>query len=59
MGIGVNKRISVRDALLELSKIYAIEVGDRMIIFEIPKRTRTLAETLGLELELFPKIVRS
>lgn len=56
---GLNKKMSVKDALLELSKIYAIEVGQREIISEIPKKARTLAESLGLELELFPKIVRS
>jgi transposase len=56
---GLNKKTSVKDALLELSKVYAIEVGPREIISEIPKKARTLAESLGLELDLFPKIVRS
>lgn len=56
---GLNKKTSVRDALLELSKIYAIEIGQREIVSEIPKKARTLAESLGLELDLFPKIIRS
>ena len=55
----VNSRISVKDALLQLSKIYLTDVGGRTIMAEIPKKVRELAETLGLEPELFPKRVPS
>ena len=47
--VGVNKKISVKDVLLELSKIYVIEVGGREIVSEIPKNAKKLAELLGLE----------
>lgn len=56
MATGINRRVSVRDVLLELSKVYAVEIGDRITISEVPKKARTLAQTLGLKLELFPKI---
>lgn len=56
---GLNKKMSVKDILLELSKIYVIEVGQRNIVSEIPKKARNLTDLFGLELELFPKIVRS
>ncbi|MHB8395584.1 MAG: transposase [Thermoplasmataceae archaeon] len=55
----INGRISVKDALLQLSKIYLTDVGDRTIMAEIPKKVRELAETLGLKPELFPKRVPS
>ncbi|MHB1492500.1 MAG: hypothetical protein ACYCR7_03640 [Thermoplasmataceae archaeon] len=51
----INNRISVKDALLQLSKIYLTDVGERTIMAEIPKKVRELAETLGLKPELFPK----
>ena len=55
----INGRISVKDALLQLSKIYLTDIGDRTIMAEIPKKVRELAETLGLKPELFPKRVPS
>lgn len=55
----INGRISVKDALLQLSKIYLTDVGERTIMVEIPKKVRELAETLGLKPELFPKKVPS
>lgn len=55
---GINGKVSVKDALLELSKVYAVEIGDRVTVSEIPKKARTLAGALGLKLELFPKIGR-
>ena len=55
----INKRRSVKDALLRLSKIYLTDVGDRTIMAEIPKKVRELAETLGMKPELFPKKVPS
>ena len=55
----INRRISVKDALLQLSKIYLTDVGDRTIMAEIPKKVMELAETLGMKPELFPKKVPS
>jgi transposase len=44
---------SPKDVLLELSKVYLIELIDCNIISEIPKKLERLDEKLGLE--LFPK----
>lgn len=44
---------SPKDILLELSKVYLIELNDCNIISEIPKKLERLEEKLGLE--LFPK----
>ena len=55
----INKRIRVKDALLQLSKICLTDVGDRTIMAEIPKKVRELAETLDMKPELFPKKVPS
>ena len=37
---GINDRISVKDAILQLSKIYLMDVGSRSILAEIPKKVR-------------------
>ncbi len=55
----INRKISVKDALLQLSKIYMIDVGERAIMAEMPKKARELAETLDLKPELFPKNIPS
>jgi hypothetical protein len=56
---GINGRISVKDAILLLSKIYLMDVGSRSILAEMPKKVRELAELLGMEPDLFPKSVPS
>ena len=55
----VNSRISVKDAILQLSKIYLTDIGNRTIVAEIPKKSRDLAELLGMKPEMFPKSVPS
>ena len=55
----INNRISVKDTLLQLSKLYLTDVGERTIMAEIPKKVRELAEILDLKPELFPKRVPS
>lgn len=55
----INSRISVKDAILQLSKIYLTDVGDRTILAEIPKKVKDLEELLGQKPELFPKNVPS
>lgn len=57
--LGLNRKMSVRDVLLELSKVYTIEVAQRDVLSEVPKKAKSLVESLGLELDLFPKLVRS
>ncbi|EQD26892.1 hypothetical protein B1A_11906 [mine drainage metagenome] len=49
----------MKDTLLQLSKIYLIDVGDRTVIAEIPKKVRELTQSLDLKTELFPKNVPS
>jgi transposase len=54
----LSKKYSVRDILLELSKVYLVRYDkDKEITSEIPKKVRELVETLGNN--LFPKIERS
>jgi hypothetical protein len=45
--------MSPKDVLLELSKIYLIELNDCNLISEIPRKLDKLDEKLGLY--LFPK----
>ncbi|MGP6207079.1 transposase [Cuniculiplasma sp. SKW3] len=56
---GINDRISVKDVVLQLSKIHLTDVGNRSILAEIPKKARELAELLGMEPDLFPESVLS
>jgi len=46
-------RLSPKDILLELSKVYLIQLNDCNIISEIPKKLEKMDEKMGLE--LFPK----
>ena len=56
---GINDRISVKDAILQLAKTFLTDVGNRSILAEIPKKAREFAELLGMEPDLFPKSVTS
>ncbi|MCL4452153.1 MAG: hypothetical protein M1327_05980 [Candidatus Thermoplasmatota archaeon] len=49
----------MKDAILQLSKIYLTDVGNRSILAEMPKKVRELAELLGMEPYQFPKSVPS
>jgi hypothetical protein len=52
------KKYSVRDILLELSKVYIVWYdNNKEITSEIPKKVRELIKTLGTD--LFPKIKES
>ncbi|MCL5439428.1 MAG: transposase [Candidatus Thermoplasmatota archaeon] len=53
----LSQKISVKDALFELSKIYVIADGARRSVAEIPDRSQKIADAFGLK--LYPKIVRS
>jgi len=46
-------RLSPKDILLELSKVYLIQLNDCNIISEIPKKLEKMDQKMGLE--LFPK----
>jgi transposase len=56
---GMNRRISVKDVILQHSKIYMTDVGEKTIAAEIPKKVRELAELLELNPDLFHKSVLS
>lgn len=47
------KKVSVRELLLELSKVYAVSDGNRKLITEIPGKVETLLKKL--DIDLFPK----
>ncbi len=53
----LTQKMSVMDALFELSKVYVIANGARRSVAEIPDRSQKIADTFGLK--LCPKIVRS
>lgn len=55
--LGINSKVSVKDVLLELSKVYVVETPRGEILSEIPKKVRDLIGILGLD--LFPKIRES
>ncbi len=52
---GINDKVSVSDALLELSKIYVVDMGKKELLSERTKSSRELAEKLGLA-NLYTKI---
>ena len=56
---GINDRVSVKDAILRLSKINHLDGGGRSVVAEIPKKVRDRAELLGMKPDLFPKSVPS
>ena len=53
----LSQKLSVKDALIELSKICVIADGARRSVAEIPDRSQKIADTFGLK--LYPKIARS
>ena len=54
---GMSQRMSVKEALFELSKIYVIADGARRTLAEIPERSKKVADLFGLK--LYPKILWS
>jgi len=55
---GLTGKISVKELLFELSKVYLVNYSDgRNMLSEIPERVEKLAQTL--ELDIFPKTLRS
>ena len=53
----VSQKMSVKEALFDLSKIYVIAEGARRTLAKIPERSKKVADLFGLE--LYPKILWS
>ena len=53
----LSHKISVKEVLFELSKIYVIADGARRSLAEIPDKSQKIADAFGLK--LYPKILRS
>jgi len=45
-------RCSPKDAILHLSRVFNVKIGDNLVISEIPKKTRLLIEKLGIDLSI-------
>ena len=54
---GMSPKISVKEAVLELSKIYAMIHGAMVSLMEIPEKSQKMADLFGLKLS--PKILRN
>lgn len=53
----LNRKMTPIDLLFKYGKVYHVDLGDRGMITEVPRRVRDLDEILGLD--IFPKVVRS
>jgi len=51
------EKVSVNEVLLELSKVYEINLGEKRKLSEIPNKVMKLANSLGID--IFPKKLRS
>ena len=54
---GLSQKMSVKEVLFELSKIYVIVNGAKITLSEIPERSQKIADAFGLK--LYPKILWS
>ena len=52
----MSPKISVKEAILELSRIYAIVHDARIFLSEIPEKSQKIADLFGMKLS--PKILR-
>jgi len=53
----LNRKMTPVDLLFKYGKVYHVDLGDRGMVTEVPKKVRDLDERLGLD--IFPKVVRS
>ncbi len=53
----LNRKMTPIDLLFKYGKVYHVDLGDRGMITEVPKKVRDLDERLGLD--IFPKVVWS
>ena len=56
-GKNMSPKVSVKEAILELSKIYAMVHGARVSLAEIPEKSPNMADLF--ELKLSPKVLRN
>ncbi len=54
---GLNRKMTPIDLLFKYGKVYHVDLEDRSMVTEVPKKVRDLDERLGLD--IFPKVVRS
>lgn len=47
---GLLKRMSVKDVLLHLSRVYRLKIGDEWYTSEVPRKTREIVEKLGVNI---------
>ncbi|RZB32634.1 MAG: hypothetical protein AEth_00312 [Candidatus Argoarchaeum ethanivorans] len=53
----LNRTMTPIDLLFTYGKVYHVDLGDRSMVTEVPKKVRDLEERLGLD--IFPKVIRS
>ncbi|MEA1865521.1 MAG: transposase [Euryarchaeota archaeon] len=53
----LNRTLTPIDLLFKYGKVYHVDLGDRSMVTEVPRKVRNLDEILGLD--IFPKVVRS
>ncbi len=53
----LNRKMTPIDLLFKYGKVYHVDLGDRSMVTEVPKKVRDLEGRLGLN--IFPKVVRS
>ncbi|NMG82587.1 MAG: transposase, partial [Methanosarcinales archaeon] len=53
----LNRKMTPVDLLFKYGKVYHVDLGDRGMVTEVPKKVVDLDERLGLD--IFPKVVRS
>ncbi len=53
----LNRNMTPVDLLFKYGKVYHVDLGDRSMVTEVPKRVRDVEEILGLD--IFPTVVRS
>jgi len=53
----LNRKMTPVDLLFKYGKVYHVDLGDRGMVTEVPKKVRDLDERLGLD--IFPNVVRS
>ena len=53
----LNRTMTPIDLLFKYCKVYHVDLGDRSMVTEVPRKVRNLEERLGLN--IFPKVVRS
>ena len=53
----MNRKMTPIDLLFEYGKVYHVDLEDRGMVTEVPKKVRDLEERLGLD--IFPKVIRS